>query len=197
MLIRNSDTGQMMELDLATGDMKPLSDGPPQTPTADAGSPGKAPDSPDDFVDSSPEKGGRKRPSFSESVSKMRFSRRAAEVAGVSRATKDVAFEASKVQLDVTLEKIKFLKAALKEQERAARAYYAAQAEVCARVKDLAAGTRAGKESEIPNFKGSYLGRFPLVSADFWTSDHLSERSRRVDAFSGTRARGTLMLKRT
>ena len=26
---------------------------------------------------------------------------------------------------------------------------------------------RAGKESEIPKFKGSYLGRFPLVSADF------------------------------
>jgi hypothetical protein len=56
--------------------------------------------------------------------------------------------------------------------------------------------TRAAKESEIPNFKGSYLGRFPLVSADFWTSDHLSERSRSVDAFSGTRARGTLILKR-
>jgi hypothetical protein len=55
---------------------------------------------------------------------------------------------------------------------------------------------RAGQESEIPNFKGSYLGRFPLVSADFWTSDHLSERSRSVDAFSGTRARGTFMLKR-
>ena len=55
---------------------------------------------------------------------------------------------------------------------------------------------RAGKESEIPNFKGSYLGRFPLVSADFWTSDHLSERPRSVDAFSGTRARGTLTLKR-
>ena len=55
---------------------------------------------------------------------------------------------------------------------------------------------RAAKESEIPNFKGSYLGRFPLVSADFWTSDHLSERPRRVDAFSGTRARGTLTLKR-
>ena len=54
----------------------------------------------------------------------------------------------------------------------------------------------AGKESEIPNFKGSHLGRFPLVSANFWTSDHLSERSRRVDAFSGTRARGTLTLKR-
>ena len=49
---------------------------------------------------------------------------------------------------------------------------------------------RAGKESEFPNFKGSYLGRFPLVSADPWTSDHLSERSRSVDAFSGTRARG-------
>ena len=55
---------------------------------------------------------------------------------------------------------------------------------------------RAGQESEIPNFKGSYLGRFPLVLADFWTSDHLSERSRSVDAFSGTRARGTLTLKR-
>ena len=56
--------------------------------------------------------------------------------------------------------------------------------------------SRAGKESEIPNFKGSDLGRFPLVSADFWTSDHLSERSRSMDAFSGTRARGTLTLKR-
>jgi hypothetical protein len=56
---------------------------------------------------------------------------------------------------------------------------------------------RAGQESEIPNFKASYLGRFPLVSADFWTSDHLSERPRSVDAFSGTRARGTLTLKRT
>ncbi|KAH8083920.1 phosphorelay sensor kinase [Aureococcus anophagefferens] len=29
------------------------------------------------------------------------------------------------------------------------------------------AGDRAGKECEIPNFKGSFLGRFPLVSADF------------------------------
>ena len=37
---------------------------------------------------------------------------------------------------------------------------------------------RAGKGCEIPNFKGSYLGRFPLVLAEFWTSDHLSERSR-------------------
>ena len=37
---------------------------------------------------------------------------------------------------------------------------------------------RAGKGCEIPNFKGSYLGRFPLVLADFSTSDHLSERSR-------------------
>ena len=42
--------------------------------------------------------------------------------------------------------------------------------------RDVAA--RAGKGCEIPNFKGSYLGRFPLVLADFWTSDHLSERSR-------------------
>ena len=36
----------------------------------------------------------------------------------------------------------------------------------------------AGKGCEIPNFKGSYFGRFPLVSADFSTSEHLSERSR-------------------
>ena len=55
---------------------------------------------------------------------------------------------------------------------------------------------RAGQESEIPNFKGSDLDRFPLVLADFWTSDHLLERSRSVDAFSGTRARETLTLKR-
>ena len=46
------------------------------------------------------------------------------------------------------------------------------------------------------NFDASYLGRFPVVSADFWTSDHLSERSRSVGAFSGTRARGTRTLKR-
>jgi hypothetical protein len=56
--------------------------------------------------------------------------------------------------------------------------------------------TGAGKESDMPDFKGSDLGRLPLVSADFWTSDHLSERSRRVDAFSETHARGTLTLKR-
>ena len=38
--------------------------------------------------------------------------------------------------------------------------------------------TGAAKGCENPNFKGSYFGRFPLVSADFSTSDHLSERSR-------------------
>ena len=58
------------------------------------------------------------------------------------------------------------------------------------------AAAGAGHESDIPNFKGSFLGRFPLVLADFWTSDHLSERSRSVDAISGTRARETLTLKR-
>ena len=66
--------------------------------------------------------------------------------------------------------------------------------EVAVELAELAAW--AGRECEIPNFKGSSLGRFPLVSADFWTSDRLSERSRRVDDFSGTRARGTLTLKR-
>ena len=54
------------------------------------------------------------------------------------------------------------------------------------------APTRAGKGCEIPNFKGSYLGRFSLVLADFWTSDHLSERSRSVHAFfRNARARNT------
>ena len=65
-----------------------------------------------------------------------------------------------------------------------------------ANVDAVVALIRAAKESEIPNFKGSYLGRFPLVLADFWTSDHLLERFRSVDAFFGTRARGTLTLKR-
>jgi hypothetical protein len=52
-----------------------------------------------------------------------------------------------------------------------------------------AAETRAGRESDMPNVKGSDLGRVPLVSADFWTSDHLSERSRSVDAFFRKSAR--------
>ena len=63
--------------------------------------------------------------------------------------------------------------------------------------RDWPARDGAGKGCEIPNFKGSYLGRFPLVSADFWTSDHLSERSRSLYFFSGrARARETLTLKR-
>ena len=36
----------------------------------------------------------------------------------------------------------------------------------------------------MANFTGSYLGRFPLVSAEFSTSDRLSERSRSVNGFS-------------
>ena len=44
-----------------------------------------------------------------------------------------------------------------------------------ARAVPPAARARAGQESEIPNFKGSYLGRFPLVLANSWTSDRLSD----------------------
>ena len=77
---------------------------------------------------------------------------------------------------------------------RGASAQLIATAELAPTLADAERG--AGKESEIPNFKGSDLGHFPLVSADFWTSDHLSERPRSVDAFSGTHARGTLTLKR-
>jgi len=54
------------------------------------------------------------------------------------------------------------------------------------RSQKLAAGRE--KERDAPDFQGSSLGRFPL---DVWTSHHLSERSRRVDGVSGTRARGT------
>ena len=43
---------------------------------------------------------------------------------------------------------------------------------------------RAAKGCEILNFEGSYLSQFPLVSAHFWTSDHLSSSSRTVNAFS-------------
>jgi hypothetical protein len=60
---------------------------------------------------------------------------------------------------------------------------------------DAATGVFGGAR-ELPDFGGSSLGRFPLVSADFGTSDHPSERSRRADAFPGTRARGTPTLKR-
>ena len=43
-------------------------------------------------------------------------------------------------------------------------------------------GLGAARESDAPDFKGSDLGRVPLVSADFWTSGRLSERSRSLDA---------------
>ena len=59
-----------------------------------------------------------------------------------------------------------------------------------------AVGARAGQESEIPNFKGSYLGRFPLVSADLWTSDHRSARSRSAAAFLERARAKTLASKR-
>ena len=39
------------------------------------------------------------------------------------------------------------------------------------------------------------LGHLPRVSADEWTSDHLSERPRSVHPFSGARARGTVPSK--
>jgi len=48
----------------------------------------------------------------------------------------------------------------------------------------LVVRNRAAKGCEIPNFKGSYLGRFPLVLADFWTSEHLSARSRSTNVVS-------------
>ena len=63
-----------------------------------------------------------------------------------------------------------------------------------ARALALDGDVRRGRRAR--NSKGSDLGRVPLVSADFSTSDHRSERSRRVDAFPGTRARGAPTLKR-
>ena len=52
------------------------------------------------------------------------------------------------------------------------------------RVLALPQGARRGG-TRAPT---SPLGRFPRVSAHFWTGDHLPERSRRVDAFPGTRS---------
>ena len=40
------------------------------------------------------------------------------------------------------------------------------------------------KAATLANFKGSYLGRFPLVSAAFSTSDHLTKQSRSLYVFS-------------
>ena len=47
----------------------------------------------------------------------------------------------------------------------------------------LDSSLRTGQEkgATLANFKGSYLGQFPLVSADSWTSDHLLERFRSVN----------------
>ena len=60
-----------------------------------------------------------------------------------------------------------------------------------------AEGAARGRTRERNSQLQRLLSRpFPTVSADIWTSDHLSERSRSVDAFSGTRARGTPTLKR-
>ena len=48
-----------------------------------------------------------------------------------------------------------------------------------ARCSAVAGSLEPGQEkgAKSPTSKGSYLDRFPLVSADLWTSDHLSERS--------------------
>ena len=78
------------------------------------------------------------------------------------------------------------LRSAVKARDQASLRAEAAEAE--GRAKDAAKarereahhGARPGQEkgAKFPTSKGSYLGRFPLVLADFWTSDHLSERSR-------------------
>ena len=60
---------------------------------------------------------------------------------------------------------------------------------------DAVVVTRAAQGCEILNFQGSYLGQSPLVSAHFWTSDHLSSSIRRVNAFSDRIDRQTLELK--
>ena len=52
------------------------------------------------------------------------------------------------------------------------------------------------ERATFPTSKAPISAVVHFVLADFWTSDHLLERSRSVDANSGTRARGTLTLKR-
>ena len=60
----------------------------------------------------------------------------------------------------------------------------AAAAKLKAHCRDAGVWPRAAKGCESLNFEGSYLSQFPLVSAHFWTSDHLSSSSRTVNAFS-------------
>ena len=50
---------------------------------------------------------------------------------------------------------------------------------LAARAVDRSLRPRSGQHTG--DFKGSYLGRFPLGLAEFWTSDHLSEWSRSMD----------------
>ena len=51
-------------------------------------------------------------------------------------------------------------------------------------------------KGEAPDEKSGNLGRFPLVLAHFWTSDHLSVRTQRVDAFLSEIASRTPTLRR-
>ena len=60
---------------------------------------------------------------------------------------------------------------------------------VDARVLAEAGAGQGRKRERNSQLQSSYLGRFPLVLADFWTSDHLLERSRSVDALLNARAR--------
>ena len=54
---------------------------------------------------------------------------------------------------------------------------------------DVAVAAVAVEHLGRKRVRGSSLGRFPLVSANFWAGDHLSERSRSVDASFLIRAR--------
>ena len=62
------------------------------------------------------------------------------------------------------------------------------------RLRERPPGQETG--CDMPHSKGASLGRVPLVSADFWTSDHVLERSRRVPACSGTHTHSTLASQR-
>ena len=81
-----------------------------------------------------------------------------------------------KCNLEINLQRRNYARFAATEEYRSE-----AGVSYSKRTPDLALGMvtlGAAKGCELPNFKGSYLGRFPLVSADVSTSDHLSERSR-------------------
>ena len=100
MLVRNSDTGEMVEMCLETGTLMPIGSPPvsrasSRRPSMAASAAGDDDDDDDDEPEPpAEEQASPERPSFMSKMAglgKQRFGRRAAEATGAARTTKDVA----------------------------------------------------------------------------------------------------------